>query len=199
VPDDLEVTGIPSVLRSAGPGRWQVEGDSLVGEAGATTDLFVDPGSGAETTNAPRLQFTPPDGDFQFSARVEVNFADTYDAGVMLLWVDGRTWAKLCFEYSPDREPMVVSVVTRGVSDDANSFLVDGSTIWLRISRLDGVYAYHASNDGVAWRFVRNFSLGDVRPDVGFEVQSPTGDGCSATFTEISFDATTLADLRDGS
>jgi hypothetical protein len=44
---------------------------------------------------------------------------------------------------------MIVSVVNREVADDANSFIVDGRLVWLRVSRIDDVYAYHASIDGV--------------------------------------------------
>ena len=83
----------------------------------------------------------------------------TFDAGVLLLWVDDRNWAKLCFEFSPDREPMIVSVVARGVADDANAFVVDGRTVWLRVSRIDHAYAYHASLDGTTWRMIRFFAL----------------------------------------
>jgi regulation of enolase protein 1 (concanavalin A-like superfamily) len=196
--NQLAVTGIGEGARASGQGTWTVDGDVVTGTAEARTDLFLDPSSPAEMVNAPRLLITPPDGDFQLSARVEVRFAGTFDAGVLLLWSDERTWAKLCFEYSPDGEPMVVSVVTRGVSDDANAITVAGHTVWLRVSRRSGAYAYHASTDGKNWQFVRHFSLGDARPDVGFEVQAPTGDGCTATFTAISFAPTTLADLRDG-
>jgi hypothetical protein len=34
---------------------------------------------------------------------------------------------------------------------------------------------------------------------VGFEVQSPLGEGCTARFTDVRFSPTTLAELRDGS
>jgi hypothetical protein len=34
---------------------------------------------------------------------------------------------------------------------------------------------------------------------IGFEGQSPTGDGCAVTFDEIRFRPERLADLRDGS
>ncbi|WP_208867453.1 DUF1349 domain-containing protein [Streptomyces himastatinicus] len=37
----------------------------------------------------------PPAGDFQLSARVSVGFSSTFDAGVLLLWIDERHWAKL--------------------------------------------------------------------------------------------------------
>ena len=37
----------------------------------------------------------------------------SFESGVLMLWIDDRHWGKLCFEYSPDRQPMIVSVVTR--------------------------------------------------------------------------------------
>jgi hypothetical protein len=151
--------------------------------------------------NAATLLGTPPDGDFQFSARVTVGFASTFDAGVLLLWSGERHWAKLCFEFSPAGDPMVVSVVCRGVSDDANAFVVHGRCVWLRVSRIDGVYAYHASLDGTAWQMIRAFVLRDqtAGDTIGFEGQSPTGDGCAVTFDDIRFAPKRLADLRDGS
>jgi len=139
-----------------------------------------------------------PDGDFQLWARVEVEFAAMYDAGVLLLWAGDDIWAKLCFEFSPQRQPMIVSVVTRGVSDDASGFTVDGSAAWLRVSLRDGAHAFHASTDGAFWHLVRHFSLGRAQPDVGFEVQSPVGQGCTARFTEIAYRTGKLAELRDG-
>jgi regulation of enolase protein 1 (concanavalin A-like superfamily) len=96
---------------------------------------------------------------------------------------------------------MVVSVVTRGVSDDANAFVVPERSVRLRVSRIDRAYAYHASIDGKTWTLIRVFTLGsDVTGHkVGFEAQSPTGDGCTVTFTEIHFTRQRLNDLRDGS
>jgi len=77
----------------------------------------------------------------------------------------------------------------RGVSDDANAFVVPGRSVWLRVSRVDRVYAYHASLDGRAWQMIRVFVLDDEtsRDKIGFEGQSPTGEGCSVTFDEIRF------------
>lgn len=177
------------------------------------TDIFIDPASGSADAdagvalnaesmlNAPTLLGEAPTGDFQLSARVTVGFAATFDAGVLLLWVDQRHWGKLCFEFSPAGEPMIVSVVCRGVSDDANAFVVPGRSAWLRVSRIDRVYAFHASLDGKAWRMIRVFTFDDLRsPDkIGFEGQSPTGDGCTVAFDEIRFLPERLGDLRDGS
>lgn len=176
---------------------WTATDTGLTGLAGARTDLFVDPATGESFLNGPRLLTTPPTGDWQFSAHVRVDFGATYDAGVLLLWAGEDTWAKLCFEYSPQGQPMIVSVVTRGRSDDANGYTVDGNEVRLRISRVNGAYAFHACTDGRRWDLVRHFALADA--SVGFEVQSPMGQGCRVEFTDIAFARTTLTDLRDGS
>jgi regulation of enolase protein 1 (concanavalin A-like superfamily) len=122
----------------------------------------------------------------------------------------------------------VVSVITRGESDDANfatlasetanNFATLASetanngatlasetakrTVWLRISRTEPSYALHASTDGSRWQFVRHFRLGELPGatiQIGLSVQSPTGEGCTARFEEIRFGPTRLAELRDGS
>jgi regulation of enolase protein 1 (concanavalin A-like superfamily) len=173
-------------------------GDSLTIVAGPRCDWFVHPGTGEAKLDAPAL-VGRTGGDFLLSARVEVGFASTFDAGVLALWHDERTWAKLCFEYSPDREAMVVSVVTRSTSDDCNSAVVAGDSVWLRISRIGPEFAFHASTDGTAWRLVRHFALtADREIEVGFAAQSPLGDGCTVTFSDIRFRADTLRDIRRG-
>ena len=86
-----------------------------------------------------------------------------YDAGVLLLHARERQWAKLCFEYSPQLRPTAVTVVTRGTSDDCNSFEVDGRSLWLRITRSGAAWAFHASADGSWWRLLRYFALGGDR------------------------------------
>ena len=200
----VTVAGVPFALRPSEPGLWRLEDGRLVAAAPPHTDLYVDPsgedlaGTGT-TVSPPTLLGTPPEGDFQLGCRVTVDFRSAYDAGVLLLHTDDRTWAKLCFERSPAGQPMVVSVVTLGVSDDANAFDVHGGQVWLRVSRIDRVHAFHASTDGRTWRLVRVFRLGDRAPDIGFEAQSPTGDGCTVTFDEIRFVPERLADPRDGS
>lgn len=203
----IHVKQLPFPLTESDGGvwAWDERNEVLVGIAPAHTDLYVNPGgvnsADAETTlNAPTLLGTPS-GDFQFSARVTVDFRSTFDAGVLLLWTDEGNFGKCCFEISPAGEPMVCSVVTRGVSDDANSCAVSERSVWLRISRQGPVYAYHASTDGTTWAMVRVFTLGhDVTSHkVGFEVQSPTGVGCTVTFDELGFRERGLLDLRDGS
>lgn len=181
---------------------WEVVGeDELRATSQPRTDIFIAPFPGAEPTlDAGTLFGTAPEGDFQLSARVTVGFRSKFDAGVLMLWHDEEHWAKLCFESAPDGSATVVSVVNRTVSDDANAMIVDGEQVWLRISRIDGIYAFHSSFDGLRWDMVRLFALDSPGSlQIGFEVQSPTGEGCDVVFDQISFTATRLEDQRDGS
>jgi regulation of enolase protein 1 (concanavalin A-like superfamily) len=208
VANELRVPGLPFPLVPSAGDHWRIDERSgtVVGSAGARTDIFVDPGQGtiedAESAlNAATLLGVAPAGDFQLSARVSVDFGSTFDAGVLLLWVDEGCWAKLCFEFSPQGDPMIVSVVCRGVADDANAFVVAGRSVWLRVSRIGPAYASHASVDGRTWQMVRYFAIDDEphRAQVGFEAQSPTGDGCRVSFDDIRFVPERLTELRDGS
>ncbi|MCG5450390.1 DUF1349 domain-containing protein [Micromonospora hortensis] len=213
--NQLSVPGVPFPLAPSSAELWRVDeaAGTVAVEAQPHTDIFIDPSTGSaeaagtttvsagSTLNAATLLGDLPTGDFQFSARVTVGFAATFDAGVLLLWLDERRWAKLCFEFSPAGDPMIVSVICRGVADDANAFVVPDRSVWLRVSRVDGVYAYHASVDGETWQLIRVFLLDPAtsRDRIGFAGQSPTGAGCGVTFDEITFRAERLGDLRDGS
>jgi uncharacterized protein len=182
------------------PASWRFDGSTTSVAAAASTDCFVDPGGADGVHSGARALAIAPSGPWQLSARVTVDFRATYDAGVLLLWSDDEHFAKLCFERSPQGEPMVVSVVTRDVSDDANAWVVGGDTVWLRISRIaDQTYAFHSSADGRRWDLVRYFALAGIEPmRYGISVQSPTGDGCAVTFEELALSETPLANLRDG-
>lgn len=198
--DEVRLESLPMPLRWLLPPRsWEIAGSRLVVEAAGGTDWFADPsGETVATLNAPALVGEVP-GDFVFRARIEVGFRSAFDAGVLMVHVRDDSWAKLCFEYSPQREPMIVSVVTNGGSDDASAFTVDGDRAWVRVARLGSAFAFHASTDARTWRLVRYFALpGAVEASVGFEAQSPTGQGCVVTFDEIAFERRRLEDLRDG-
>ena len=204
----FNVPGVPFPLTPSAGSSWNIEPDkeSISITAAAHSDIFIDPRSDPQLDagsllNAATLLGSPPSGDFQLRARVTVGFASMFDAGALVLWLDQRHWAKLCFEFSPAGEAMIVSVVSRDVADDANAFVVEARSVWLRVSRIDHAYAYHASTDGKHWRMIRYFKLesGSATATVGFEAQSPTGDGCAVRFDEIAFRGERLAELRDGS
>ncbi|MFI8188191.1 DUF1349 domain-containing protein [Streptomyces sp. NPDC085946] len=200
---DLRLPGLPFPLRPHGPdGHWSHRDGVLTGRAGPRQDRFVPPTGEAldPASDAPRL-LGAPDGDFRLVARVTVGSAAPFDAGALYVHVGERAWAKLCLEYSPD-VPTVCTVVTRGHSDDANSFAVDGASVWLRVSRTGRAFAFHASRDGERWTFVRLFTLGGERETgaalVGFMAQSPTGEGCAVAYDHIAFRPGGPAGLRDG-
>jgi uncharacterized protein len=191
--------------------------------SGKKTDWFVDPFDGTVSRNAPILLFTPapgPASDYLLSARVTVKFAAKWDAGALMLWGDDHHWAKLSFELSPDRQPTLVTVVTRGASDDCNSSSLPGHSVYLRIARNSSqkisstssqnsspkssqnskTYVFYYSTDGSNWHILRTFDLGPDLPTnmpiaVGFESQSPAGSGSVATFSAISYEKKRLGNI----
>ncbi|KQZ08125.1 DUF1349 domain-containing protein [Agromyces fucosus] len=172
----------------------------LVMRAAPGVDWSNDSLGGPGQHGASLLGFTP-EGDFTLSARTRVvSERTTFDAAVLGLWCDEDHWAKLCFEYSPGGQAMVVSVVTNDYSDDCNSSIVEEEFVHLRVSRIGEAYAFHASTDGERWDFVRLFRLHtDVTPVVGFMSQAPLGETCEARFDQIRLTDETLLDLREGS
>ena len=198
MPDPVHLPGLPFPL------EWLVEPavatTSVDGAISITawrnTDLFASPAGEEPKLGAARLLGTPPDGDFLLTAHVSAPFGARFDAGGLVLWVDEERWGKLAVEWSPQQEAMVVSVVTRGLSDDANGAVLDRGEAWLRVARIGELYAFHASRNGSHFHFVRQFAL-DGAARVGLLAQSPVGDGCTATFRDLRFEGRTLQDLRD--
>jgi len=190
--------GLPGALQWKNqPVDSKLEGETLTIVAGELTDWFIDPAGAVNKGNAPIALFTPPDEQFTLRAKVSVEFAATFDAGVLFVYENETTWAKLCFEMSPQGKPMVVSVVTKGTSDDCNSLPIEGSTIYLRVARLGQAFAFHYSLDGKTWNLVRYFSLGTLSSlQMGLSSQAPTGKRCSASFAEVSYRQGALRDIR---
>jgi len=196
----MELAGLPSLDWVHDSAEADLSDGNLRISAGARTDWVADPTSGKRILSAPALAFPAPEV-YTLSARVRPAFSGTFDAGVLIVYQDERTWGKLCFEFSPQREPMVVSVITRNLSDDCNSVVVPQDWVYLRIARTSGAFAYHYSLDGAYWHFVRLFALGDPGAPMrtGFLAQSPVGDGASAMFSEVHYSLTNLKEFRDGS
>jgi uncharacterized protein len=185
------IPGLPGTLSwQNAPASWHFENDSkvLTISAAAKTDWFVDPFDGTVSKNAPILLFNP-NADYVVSAKVTVNFATKWDAGALMLWGDEHHWAKLSFELSPDSVPTLVTVVTRGLSDDCNSKELKSDSVYLRIAKSGKTYVLYFSVDGREWPILRTFSLDTELPvRAGFEAQSPAGSGAVAKFSQISYD-----------
>lgn len=200
---DLHLPGVPFPFQPSGSPACQasVDGGALTLASAPKSDLFIDPaGDEGARPDAGRWTGLPGENDFTLSARVTVGFAGTFDAGVLLLHLSERRWAKLCYEFSPQHKPTAVTVVTRGTSDDSNSFETAGGPLWLRIARSGRVWAFHASVNGTYWQLLRYFTLGEASgARVGFLAQSPRGAGCTAIFNSVTYQLGAPADLRDGS
>jgi len=171
--------------------------------APARTDYFQNPNGEAGTDSAPLL-WTPVEGDFVAQTHVRPTFASTYDAGALMVRHDDRHWAKLCFESTDLGTHAAVSVVTNGLSDDANGADLEGEAIWLQIVRQGDLFGMHyalggESGQGQAWRMVRYFAL-PLPPQikVGLVAQSPVGPGTTVDFNSLNIESRRVQDMRAG-
>jgi hypothetical protein len=193
----IMIPGLPGVLNwQNSPHSWKIDDNKeLTITVGAKTDWFVDPFDGTVANSAPILLFTP-DPDYVLSARVTVKFVTKWDAGALMLWGDDHHWAKLSFEYSPEKKPTLVTVVTRGLSDDCNSSSIQGDSVYLRIAKSGRTYIFYFSTDGHDWKILRTFSQGTELPiRAGFEAQSPAGAGAIAKFSAIGYESRRVSNI----
>lgn len=191
---------LPHALHWHGtPHDWALRPDDTLSiTAGPKTDWFIDPGADNVQHNAPALLMDVHE-PCMLTALVDTDHAAMFDAGVLTVYQSDQVWAKFCLELSPQGQVTIVSVVTRGTSDDCNSLPVNGHKAYMRIAKLDRAYAFHYSPDGARWDLIRYFTLGDdPQVQIGFLTQSPTGEGCTARFSEISYRHEKLADVRSG-
>jgi len=200
--DVNRLPGLPDLAWTSTPGtaRYDADAGALALTSEAKVDWSNSSRGGPQELGATALAFDAPER-FTLSARITVlSERSTFDAGAIALWIDGDHWAKLCFEQSPQGQAMVVSVVTNTWSDDVNSTVVTGESVWMRVSRLGEAWVFHSSVDGVTWDFVRLFRLhSDAPVRVGFLSQAPVGPPCEARFDDIRFGTEPPEDLRDGS
>ena len=171
--------------------------------APARTDWFNNPvpANGvmpAPVFNAPFF-YTQVSGDFVFRAKVRPNHRYTYDACALMVIRDEYMWAKAAFEASDFGTKAAVCVVTNQVSDDANGCNIDQDEAWLQIVRVGDVFCVHYSLDGKRFDMVRLFYLPvGVRVKVGFEAQSPAGEGGLRLFSKVTLEKRTVKNLRAG-
>jgi regulation of enolase protein 1 (concanavalin A-like superfamily) len=184
---------------SNAPDRWEpLPGGGLRVHAPARTDYFQNPNGDPGSDSAPYL-WLPVEGDFVARAHIQPTFASTYDAGALMVRGDERHWAKLCFESTDLGTHAAVSVVTTGVSDDANGADLEAESLWLQIVRQDDLFGLHYSLDGQSWRMVRYFALPlPARVKVGLVAQSPVGPGTDVDFRSFSVEPRRVANMRAG-
>ena len=112
---------------------------------------------------------------------------------------DLTCWAKACFEHTDFHTHAVVSVVTRGSSDDANGCNLDGNTAWLQICRVGNNFAFHYSVDGEQFYMMRYFYLpADPVVKVGLLAQAPQGNGGDRIYENLTIERKTVKNIRAG-
>lgn len=162
------------------------------------SNYFVNPATEIVSNTAPFF-YKEVTGDFVFRAKVRLDFISTYDAAVLLALDNEKLWAKACFEYTDLDTHSVVTVMTKGRSDDANGIDIDGNEVWMQLARRDNVFAVHYSLDGDIYKMARLAYLPVSKTiKVGFEAQSPMGEGGMRYFTDISLVNTSLDNIRNG-
>jgi hypothetical protein len=184
--------------------KWNIESEleikekTLMIKALPNSDYFVDPANGKKILNAP-YYCLDVNKDFTLRAKVSHSFKSVYDACALMVMSDETCWAKLCFELTDLGTHAVVSVVTNGVSDDANGVDIQGDAVYLQIAKKGKLFALHYSLDGNVFKMVRYFSLPvNETFKVGFVAQSPLGEGGNYFFEDINLNYNAINDLRKG-
>ncbi|MCS7059812.1 MAG: DUF1349 domain-containing protein [Anaerolineae bacterium] len=164
----------------------------------AQTDYFQDP-LGSHTKDSAPFLWMAVQGDFVAQAYVRPHFAHTWDAGALMVRYDQQHWAKLCYESTDLPSTAIVSVVTHGVSDDANGVDLTVPDVWLQIARVGNVFAMHYSLDRKQWRMVRLFALPVPHTlKVGLVAQCPVGPAATVDFLHFSIEHRAIKHLRAG-
>lgn len=197
--DSVNISAIPIPLTWHNkPISYSVRDNSLTIVAGEKTDMFRDPNVNYNTDNAPKLLFQPAD-NFILTTSIQHSFLNKWDAGGIVLIEDSLNWIKFCFEKDYTGAKRVVSVVTKGISDDCNSIEMANNKVFYKLAKAENVITLYASNDGRKWLLVRHLQFNNIKPiRVGFIAQSPTGTKCNVEFSNISYEIKKIEDPYAG-
>jgi regulation of enolase protein 1 (concanavalin A-like superfamily) len=181
------------------PLHWEaVPGGGIRVNVPPKVDYFQDPTGGHNKDDAPYL-WLDITGDFVAQVHLSPTFTTTWDAGALMARFDAQHWAKLCYESTDLGTHAAVSVVTNGISDDANGANLTAVSLWLQIFRVGDVFGMHYALDGKSWQMVRLFRLaGPPVMKVGLVAQCPVGPGTTIDFFSFSVEKRTLQNLRAG-
>lgn len=193
--DSLRIDGIPKLLKWENrPKEYAISKTSVMIASGEKTDMFRDPNVTYNTDNAPKLLFEA-DSNFVITAAVEHAFLSKWDGGALVLKADSLNWVKCCFEKDYTGARRIVTVVTKGISDDCNSVEINYNKVYFKIAKADNVITIYYSLNGSNWFLVRHFTFDTANSlKVGFLSQSPTGKDCRVTFSEIKYMAKKIKD-----
>jgi uncharacterized protein len=198
VPDTIKISSIPYNL------YWENHAidfssteNSIFITAGAQTDMYRAPDNSYNINSAPQLLFNADD-NFVLTASIEHGFNSKWDAGAIVIKSDSLNYVKYCFEKDYTGANRVVSVVTRGVSDDCNSVEVKSNRIFYKAAKSGNLVLLYYSEDGTKWYLVRASLMGfKGTVKAGFLAQSPTGEKNKVTFSNIKYEVKKISDPFD--
>ena len=175
-------------------------GQQLTMKGEARTDYFNDPdGTPPFSTAAVLLSKVDNTKPFTFSARVNPEFKETYDAGALYIFVNDRLWHKFAFERDERKTTRIVTVRTIGTSDDCNHPPVSDAAVYMKISSDTKTVAFYFSTDNITWNLVRLYHNNyPATIWVGLSSQSPLGTGNVSHFDNPTLTAQAVRDFRMG-
>ena len=176
------------------PLDFQAGKEGMMIVAGEKTDMFRDPNVAYNTDNAPKLLFIA-DSNFVLTAAIHHDFLNKWDGGAIVLKADSLNWIKFCFEKDYTGQKRVVSVVTKGISDDCNSAAATANTIYYKIAKAGNVITLYYSANARNWFLIRHLQFDSTAPlKLGFLARSPTGERCRVTFSDIHYSTKKISD-----
>ncbi len=164
------------------------------------SDYFNSPDGSSCKSNAPLLLAEVDNTrSFTFIAKVFPEFVTMYDAGALFIYVDEVNWQKFAYEMDEEKNTRIVSVRTKGTSDDNNHSIVIKEGVYLKISSDTRQVGFYYSLDKEIWNLAR-LSQNDFPPRVyvGLSSQSPAGNGNKTLFKDISLTDIPIRDFRMG-
>ena len=159
-------------------------------DAPAQTDYFNSP-TGQIKDNAPLL-LTEVDNTkpFTFQGYLTPGFTENgrFNAAALYIYSNPEFWQKFAFEQDMRGLHRVVTVRTKGTSDDnTHEPIRESPSAWYRISSNRGVLSFSFSVDGQTWQLVRMYR--NDYPDkiyLGISSQAPSNDTCLSKIENLT-------------
>ncbi len=161
------------------------------------SDFFNNPEDSTIVGSAPYLH-KKISGDFVAKSLIQPDFSSQWNAIAFMVYIDSLNWIKFAFENSDATGPSIVSVVTKGTSDDANGAILSNTDkVWLALARKGDIYSMHWSEDGEKYHMARLTAMpksDTIR--IGLEMQSPVGDKAVHRILFFDIEETSPDNLR---
>lgn len=176
--------------------------ENILFHVGEKKDYFSDPDNKLSNNSAPillsKVDNTKP---FTLTAKVSPEFTKEglYNAGVLYIYVNDSFYQKFCFEQDERGNHRIVTVRTIGTSDDNNHDVVEGKTVYMKISSDTETVASYYSLDNKNWQMVRLYKNNyPAEIWTGISAQCPVDKGTTSYFEDISLAQKSVKDFRLG-